>query len=263
MMQKVLFWLLFLIIAIKCNDNVTQDDYDDEDYQPITYHIRELNDENFEEITHITKLKGSETWFILFHRNDEASKICIEQLEKLLEEKKLYHVNIGAVNFNDEIPSPNTEYRFGLTPMKSYRLILFKSTSVRESGVSSSKMYIYDGGISIESIYKFITVEYKTKAKDIFPVKPPLTTYDRHMSKAEKFFKHIDRHFNGAFHRLGFGEYSWFSKGIILYLIVMTGSVTFGGIFIYMIKRCLQHSNVDEDSDIEQEEDEFLESNKS
>lgn len=125
---------------------------DEEDYEPVLQQIFELNDDNFEEITNMTSLRGSDTWFVLFHRDDEASKIVLEELQKLVTKKRLYHVKVGVMNFNGPDATANTEFRFNLNNVKSFELILFKAAKVGSSEVISSKMYLYSGPKSYENM---------------------------------------------------------------------------------------------------------------
>lgn len=80
----------------------------------------------------------------------------------------------------------------------------------------------------------------------MFTVQPPLTTYERHTKDFNRFWKHIGRHFNGAFYKLGIGEYSWVQKGFVLYIFVLCGGATFGALFIWVIKKCIKESEVEE-----------------
>jgi hypothetical protein len=109
-----------------------EEEGEEDDYEPFqNQYIQVLNDENFEQITNICKfyiystanLNGSDTWFIFFTKNDNASKIIEEELQTLVNHTRLYHVKVGMVYIDD---SPNTMFRFHLNK-QHFSLALFKS----------------------------------------------------------------------------------------------------------------------------------------
>lgn len=127
-------------------------------------------------------------------------------------------------------------------------------------------MYKYHGPNGYNSLRFFIRKGYKKHSSDIQAVPPEMSYYSIKIQQGLHFLYNFQSHFEGAFVRLGYGNYTNFEKKFILTSVILLGNLFFnfiGGLFFGMIfifiinKLLLRESNAD-DSDIEQEEEEEI-----
>jgi len=246
--------MLILVISslISCthasNDPQLYDEEDDEDYEPVKKQkIHVLTDANFEEVTQVSNLNGSDTWFVFFTNEDEQANIIQEEVETLVEHTRLYHVQVGKVVIKD---NPNTVYRLGLAN-KRFSLVLFKSKLDRMR-IRRSVMYTYNGPRSYNNMRQFIMKGYKHYAKDILPVPPEISYFERQKKQTLTSLSNFLHHFEKTFNSLGYGYLpSWKLIGIV-YLIAIVFLV------VLLCKRDKPEKQDDSDSEIEQEEVESI-----
>ncbi|CAI2376273.1 unnamed protein product [Moneuplotes crassus] len=261
----ILILALLLISRMQANEytkemlDEEEDDIDDEEYKPVEKQkVYTLTDDNFEEIFNPPETEDGNpgkqyNWLVLFDTGDKYCKIINEELETLVSYINLKDAKIGRAKVEDV---PNTLWRLGL-PAKQRNLVFFKHNEDKDAYVKTH-MYKYHGPNGYNSLRFFIRKGYKKHSSDIQAVPAEMSYYSIKFQQGLHFLYNFQSHFEGAFVRLGYGNYTNFEKKFIIISVILLGGLFFGMIFIFIIKKFLLRESNTDDSDIEQEEAEEI-----